>query len=189
MASSSPIVMASSMGLTATDRSSRSVSGCSEPQKAKLSGVSTAAASVETPVIPIDSPVLPFARWVMMLEMFPPGQQATRIIPSAMDGAGSSTRVSRNVPAGRSRNCAPMPISGAFGRRSTSRRSATLTSSATPNMISPMMAFSSSRLPRSKLSWTSSIAWARTSAPSGADAPSTVTASAPVIPPAPRASS
>ena len=89
------MVSTSSSGSRLTEVSSALVSASSEPQNAKLSGVITVASIVETAVMPIDSIVLPLAMWVMKLEMFPPGDEPTRIMPSAIDGAGSMIRVSR----------------------------------------------------------------------------------------------
>ncbi len=75
-ARSRPMVSTSSTGSSRTDLIRASVSSLSDPQKAKFSGVSTTARIVETPVMPIDSMVLPRARWVMKLEMFPPRGRA-----------------------------------------------------------------------------------------------------------------
>ena len=51
-----------------------------------LKGVRKIAATVAMAVIDTDSAALPFARCVMKFEMLPPGQAATSISPSAMDG-------------------------------------------------------------------------------------------------------
>jgi len=74
------------------------------PQKAKLAGVITMAIMVEKAVIETDSAIFPFAREVMKLETFPPGQAATRIIPNATDGVGFRISTSRKVPAGNNIN-------------------------------------------------------------------------------------
>ena len=68
--------------------------GCRPPQKAKLSGISGMASALDTAVIDTLSATLPLARWVRMLLTLPGGQQATRIMPSAMLGPGCSTSVS-----------------------------------------------------------------------------------------------
>ena len=91
--------------------------GCSPPQNAMFSGISTIASRLLTAVIDTDSATSPPARWVRMLETLPGGQQATRIIPSATEPRTSSASVSRNVMAGSSRNCAPTPMAIVPGRR------------------------------------------------------------------------
>jgi hypothetical protein len=74
--------------------------------------------------------------------MLPPGQAATSIMPSAMLGAGLITMISRKVKAGSSTNCPAMPMMTGLGMVSTALKSATLRSSATPNITRPMMALS-----------------------------------------------
>ncbi len=60
------------------------VSGFILAQKAKLTGVNTAAKLDEIAVMEIDKATLPFARLVAKLEMPPPGQQASSNIPKAI---------------------------------------------------------------------------------------------------------
>ncbi len=68
--------------------------GCRPPQKAKFSGMATMAMALDTAVIDTLSATLPLARCVRMLLTLPGGQQATRIMPNAMLGAGCSSKVS-----------------------------------------------------------------------------------------------
>ena len=72
------------------------------PQNEKLIGVVKMQAAVLNAVNDTESSVFPFERLVMKLEMFPPGQDATRIIPRAIIGLiqPSNVIVRRNVNAG-----------------------------------------------------------------------------------------
>ena len=74
-----------------------------EPQKKKLNGVTTGAKAVVIAVSDTDSSMFPFEREDMKFEMFPPGHDATRIIPSATIGViiGESASATANVTAGR----------------------------------------------------------------------------------------
>ena len=65
--------------------------------------------------------------------MLPLGQDATRIMPSAMLGAGLNSIVSRNATAGSSSECAASPISVPLGAETMPLKSSTFMSSATPN--------------------------------------------------------
>ena len=118
-------------------RSSGAAVGCMPPQNAKLSGMSTMASALEMAVIDTDSATLPPVRCVRMLLTLPGGQQATRIMPSAMLGPGLSSSVSTKVTAGNTMNCAAMPTAMAPGMRSTGLKPATRVSSAMPNMRKP----------------------------------------------------
>lgn len=53
---------------------------------------------------------LPFANWQMKLEMLPPGQAATSIIPKAILGCGLKAQTNRKVRNGNSKNCDAMPV-------------------------------------------------------------------------------
>lgn len=115
-----------------TCRSSAAVSGLSAAQNRMLSGVVTMASRLDTPVMLIDSAVLPRAICVIRLEMLPPGHAATTIMPSAMLGCGFSSMVIAHVTAGSTASCASRPERGAIGLRNTSMKSSIRRSSATP---------------------------------------------------------
>ena len=74
------------------------------PQNAKLSGVVKTHAAVLKAVRETDSSEFPLESEVMKFEMFPPGHDATRIIPKAIIGESQcpQTMVSSNVSAGSS---------------------------------------------------------------------------------------
>ena len=74
------------------------------PQIFKFKGVINTAATDEKAVKLTESAVFPLARCVMKLEILPPGQAATSIIPMAILGAGFIIITSRNVIKGRRRN-------------------------------------------------------------------------------------
>lgn len=65
------------------------------PQKKKLNGVITIASADENAVSEMERAVLPFARRVTKFEMLPPGQAATKSIPSAIPGEGFKIQRSR----------------------------------------------------------------------------------------------
>ena len=62
-----------------------------------------------------ESAVEPLAKFVVKFEMFPPGQAATMIMPSAMDGLGATNLAIRKAIAGRSKNWQTTPIRNALG--------------------------------------------------------------------------
>ena len=74
-----------------------------EPQKKKLNGVTSGANAVVIAVSDTESSIFPLDREDMKFEMFPPGQDATRIIPSATIGVMNGERASATakVTAGR----------------------------------------------------------------------------------------
>ena len=57
----------------------------------------------------------PPARWVIKLDMFPPGQAATIIIPSAILALGSMIQINRKVSAGKMMNWDKIPSMEDFG--------------------------------------------------------------------------
>ena len=73
------------------------------------SGVTIGAMMVVHAVMPTDSATSPFARYVMTLELVPPGHEPTRITPTASSGGSWNTIVSRNASTGMMTNCARMP--------------------------------------------------------------------------------
>ena len=106
------------------------------PQKEKLSGVVIMQAAVLNAVNETDSSVLPRENEVMKLDIFPPGQAATRIIPSAIIGDIQSFNkiVSRKVNAGSSMIWHIIPSIIDFGLRTISRKDEGLMPKATPNI-------------------------------------------------------
>ena len=64
------------------------VGGYKLPQKARFRGVMKIARELDTAVKLTESAVFPLAMAVMKLEIFPPGQAATSIIPKAKLGLG-----------------------------------------------------------------------------------------------------
>ena len=133
-----------SSGSSAMVRSSGAALGCRLPQKAKFSGMITMDSALEIAVIETDSATLPLARCVRMLDTLPGGQQATRIMPSAMLGPTFSSSVSTKVTAGSTMNCAATPTDMAQGMRATRRKSPIRVSSAMPNIRKPSTALSAS---------------------------------------------
>ena len=95
----------------------------------------------DTAVIDTESATLPPERWVSTCEMFPGGQHATRIMPSAIDGVTGRIRVSANVTAGSTISCARIAMTNGLGLRATTLKSSGEVSSAMPNMISPSTTF------------------------------------------------
>ncbi|MCY1522512.1 hypothetical protein D9M68_573700 [compost metagenome] len=132
-----------SSGSSAMVLSSTEAVGCSPPQNAKFSGITTMDSAFEIAVIDTDSATLPPARCVRICEMLPGGQQATRIMPSAMLGPGCRISVSTKVTAGSTTNCAPMPTAIAPGMRATRLKSSMRVSSAMPNIRKPSTTLSS----------------------------------------------
>jgi hypothetical protein len=84
---------------------------------AKLSGVRIIAANVAMAVRLTDNAALPLEREDIKLEIFPPGQEATSIIPSAIVGVIRflSAMVIRKVTAGSKKNCDKKPVITGFG--------------------------------------------------------------------------
>ena len=71
---------------------------------AKFIGVIKIALNVANAVKLTDKAVLAFAIELMKLEMFPPGQEATKIIPRATVGVGLIKVTSKKVKNGNNRN-------------------------------------------------------------------------------------
>ena len=66
-----------------------------EDQKKKFAGVITNASKEEKAVSVTESATLPRDKSVKKFDTFPPGQAATRIIPSAIPGEGVSISIKR----------------------------------------------------------------------------------------------
>ena len=81
-----------------------------------------------------DKAVFPFAKCVIKLEMFPPGQAATIIIPNAILGCGLISITNKKVNNGNKINCDNMPIKINFGRCKRSLKSLMVIDKATPNI-------------------------------------------------------
>ena len=71
--------------------------------KKKFKGVIIGAAAVVIAVKDTESSIFPFEREEIKLEMFPPGQEATKIIPRAIIGVikGFNIKARRKVTNGR----------------------------------------------------------------------------------------
>ena len=144
-ASGTPSSMATSPSMCSGSseklRSSARIGSSCAAQKATFSGVATIAPSVESVLIDTDSAALPRARWVKKLEMWPAGQDDTSSMPSAIEGVGRSSWISPKVKAGNSRWWLTRPMASARGVRSAALKSASLRSSAMPNITSASTRF------------------------------------------------
>ena len=67
-------------------------------------GVINAAATLDVAVRETDNAVLPRAKSTKRFETLPPGQQAIRIIPSAIVGLGSNKKQMSKVTMGKASN-------------------------------------------------------------------------------------
>lgn len=90
-----------------------------------------------------DSSIFPFESDDMKLEIFPPGQDATRIIPNATIGVitGESANATAKVTAGRAIHCSNTPRITDLGFLNTSLNVSSLIPSATPNIIKARIMF------------------------------------------------
>ena len=81
------------------------------PQKKKLNGVMIGAIAVVMAVNETDKAMLPFESAERKFDMFPPGHDAMRIIPSAIIGVmnGLNTIAMANVTAGSANHCRHIP--------------------------------------------------------------------------------
>jgi hypothetical protein len=134
-------VKKTSAGLKLTCFKIGAVAGLRLPHIERFSGVIKMAAILETAVILIDMAELPLARYVTILERFPPGQAATKIIPNAMEGVSmfpGNIIVNKKVKAGSIKNWAAKPITGALGDLMMRLKSSNFKSRATPNIITPI---------------------------------------------------
>ncbi len=85
------------------------VGGYNDNQNNMDIGVMNAAAKLEVAVIETESAVLPRPNNVIILEILPPGQQDTKIIPRARLGMGLSKYTKPSVSSGRPTICANTP--------------------------------------------------------------------------------
>jgi hypothetical protein len=93
----------------------------------------------------------------MKFDMFPPGQEATRIIPKAILGDGFKTSINKKVNKGRAKNCDKNPAKIDLGNLNTCKKLVTLNCSATPNIIKPRDKFNIITFSALKFNLTSSI--------------------------------
>ena len=107
-----------------------------------MNGVITTAARLEIAVMLTEVATLARPIQVITLEKLPPGQQDTRIMPSARPGLISSAQVAAQVIAGNNMNWATSPVTGATGRRNTLEKSLGRSPRETPNIMNANTAFS-----------------------------------------------
>jgi len=112
-----------------------------------LKGVIKIAASVAMAVKLTDNATFPLPRADIKLEMLPPGQAATKIIPNATAGEGFKINTKRNVTKGKRKNCDAKPIITDFGFFITFLKFSRLISNATPNIINASVIFINSSPP------------------------------------------
>ena len=110
------------------------------------------AVKVEKPVRLMDRAVLPLAIDDKKFEIFPPGQDATRIIPNARLGWGFTRRISKKGKKGNSINWDKIPINGDLELRNNNSKCSVFKSRATPNIMSPRIIFRNNKLPWLKFS-------------------------------------
>src|SRR5699024_9925206 len=80
-----------------------------------IAGVNNGANKVETVVIATDKATFPLAKNVMTFEAVPPGQQPTRMTPSAISGGNASNFANANAKSGIIENCKTTPAITLFG--------------------------------------------------------------------------
>ena len=99
--------------------------------------------NVEKAVILTPSGTLPFANAVMKLEMLPPGQDATKIIPIATDSERKGRRAihNKNVTKGSKKICEKTPTKKLFGLCTTVLNSDKLICKAIPNITNARITF------------------------------------------------
>lgn len=98
-----------------------------------------------------DKAVLPFAIELIKLLMLPPGQEATKIIPSATVGVGFIRITNKNVSAGNSRNWEIIPVIAEAGFMTTFLKCSVLMPNATPNIIRAREIFKTNKPEEEKL--------------------------------------
>ena len=88
--------------------------GIIDDHRKKLTGVVKKAKTDVIAVNVTDKATCPFANMEKKLEAFPPGQAATRIIPSAIPSDGFRIRINTIVNAGSKMYCEKIPVNKAF---------------------------------------------------------------------------
>ena len=111
-------------------------------QNARLIGVMKMASTLEIAVKLTERAILPFANAEKKLEMLPPGQAATIIMPNAKLGLGSNNQIIKNVRKRENNKLGEStPTKVPRGFASTILKSSGVSLSATPNMIIPRLIF------------------------------------------------
>ena len=111
------------------------VGSCRLLQNWKFKGVITKQTKVANAVRLTDKAEFPFAICVIKLEIFPPGQAATKNIPKAILGLGLIAFTNKKVSAGNNMNCEKIPVKSIFGFLNKRLKSSVVMPSATPNII------------------------------------------------------
>src|SRR5699024_7172634 len=99
--------------------------------------VNKATNKVETVVIATDKATFPLAKNVMTLEAVPPGQQPTRMTPSAISGGNASNFANANAKSGIMENCKTTPAITLFGCFEICLKSSKVSVIPIPNIIIP----------------------------------------------------
>ncbi|GAB3792129.1 hypothetical protein GCM10028868_07150 [Virgibacillus kimchii] len=92
---------------------------------------------VDDAVILTDKGVSPLERKVMTFDAVPPGQQPTRITPTATSGGNCKPTANAKAMSGMMTNCAPTPMATSFGLLNTSLKSCVVSVNPIPNMTTP----------------------------------------------------
>src|SRR5690554_7430339 len=101
----------------------------------------TTAAKLEIAVMVTDTATLPLPNQVIMIENVPPGQEATKIIPKANSAGTLKSHDNKQVASSKKINCATKPIAGALGSAINRVKSSFFNCRETPNIISAMATF------------------------------------------------
>lgn len=86
-------------------------------------------------VMDIDNATLPLSKYVIRLEVAPPGQEAMMIKPTLKYGSISVNSAIPNPIRGSNRIWRIIPVTTAFGRKKTFLKSVSVTESPIPNVI------------------------------------------------------
>ena len=100
-------------------------------------GVTTGAIMVVHAVMPTESATSPLDRYVITLEDVPPGQQPTRMTPTASSVGSWKMVTSRNASSGMMMNWEQMPTITALGLVKTTLKSESLSVMPMPNITMP----------------------------------------------------
>ncbi|OKN71614.1 hypothetical protein AM469_006488 [Pseudomonas aeruginosa] len=130
------------MGTSTTWRIDRNIAANDTGSQAEASsqtsaGVTSGASRVVTEVIATDRATSPRDSQVITLEAVPPGQQPTRITPTAISAGNCNRRQSSQARPGMMTNWASTPISTRMWCRATSRKSSPLSVRPMPNITRP----------------------------------------------------
>src|SRR5690625_717261 len=100
-------------------------------------GVKIGAKSVDIAVIVIDNAVFPFAKYVITFEAVQPGQQPTKITPTAISGGNLNTVARPKAIAGIIVYCTTTPNRTLFGAFTTRLKSSVVNVKPIPNIMIP----------------------------------------------------